>query len=71
MSFLVGLSSAGSLCAIAVALVTMASLYNDLSSLQEEVNTGMAEFRVSYSSFFHMNDIISYLYHTSSLSGYG
>ena len=47
MSWLVGVSSVGSLCAIFVSLIAIYSIVNDVSSLQEEFSTGMAEFRVS------------------------
>ena len=47
MSWLVGVASAGSLCAILVSLFSIGSIVNDISSLQDEVHAGMSEFRVS------------------------
>ncbi|GMR41884.1 hypothetical protein PMAYCL1PPCAC_12079, partial [Pristionchus mayeri] len=46
MSWLVGVASAGSLCAIFVSLLSIRVIVNDISSLQEEVHSGMSEFRV-------------------------
>ncbi|KAF8356510.1 hypothetical protein PRIPAC_91505 [Pristionchus pacificus] len=46
MSWLVGVASAGSLCAILVSLLSIGHIVNDISSLQDEVHSGMSEFRV-------------------------
>ena len=51
MTWVVGVASAGSLCAIFVSLVSIGVIVNDISSLQDEVHEGMTEFRVSVRSY--------------------
>ena len=55
MTWVVGVASAGSLCAIFVSLVSIGVIVNDISSLQDEVHEGMSEFRVSFVLTIHLS----------------